>query len=89
VFVNGGCDHVIRDNHFSDTDHAIYMGGDSCYNPLELAFGNLKNVSKLLAWKREYVVGTIMNISAYSNGTALRCHCANKLAASTAATPAT
>lgn len=47
VFVNGGCDHVIKGNYFEDTDHAIYMGGDSCYNPMDLAYGNLKNVSKL------------------------------------------
>ena len=60
VFVNGGCDNIVRGNHFSDTDHAIYMGGDSCYNPLGLAFGNLKNVSKLLAWQRQYDVSTIM-----------------------------
>ena len=36
VFVNGGCDHVIKGNYFEDTDHAIYMGGDSCYNPMDL-----------------------------------------------------
>jgi len=67
VFVNGGCDNTVRGNHFHSVDHAVYMGGDSCYNPLELGYGNLHNLSRLAAWQREFDIRSIMNIGKYSN----------------------
>ena len=54
VFINGGNDHNVTNNHFSKVDHLLYMGGDSCYNPGQLAYENLKTVSAYPAWQKQY-----------------------------------
>ena len=69
VFINGGSDVNVTGNHFKNTDHMMYMGGDSCYNPMDLAFDAVKNVTSFVAWQQAGF-GDLMSIGEYSTAAA-------------------
>ena len=77
VFINGGDSHTIAGNHFTNSDHMMYMGGDSCYNPMPLAFNSLRNVSRFPAWQQAGY-GNLMSVLNYSTaaewGATEACH---------------